>query len=172
MEDIIQVVDYDDNWPLQFEQEKPHILNALGDAILDIQHIGSTSVPGLAAKPIIDILVGAKQLQPSDTHIKALEKLGYVYEGEAGVPGRRFFRKGMPRTHHLHFVKLGNEVWEYQLLFRDFLRTHPEAAKEYEALKRKLAVPFQLDREGYISSKAPLIIELLAKARKWRQDKL
>jgi GrpB-like predicted nucleotidyltransferase (UPF0157 family) len=106
MEDSIQVVDYDANWSIRFEQEKSQILNALGDAVLDIQHIGSTSVPGLAAKPIIDIVVGVEELPPSPTHIKALETLGYVYQGEAGIPGRHFFRKGMPRTHHLHLVKL------------------------------------------------------------------
>ena len=170
MEDSIQVVDYDANWSIRFEQEKSQILNALGDAVLDIQHIGSTSVPGLAAKPIIDILVGVEELPPSPTHIKALETLGYVYQGEAGIPGRHFFRKGMPRTHHLHLVKLGNEVWENQLLFRDFLQHHPDKAKQYEALKRKLAVQFRLDREGYVQAKAPLIEQMLSDARAWSKQ--
>ncbi|MBD2741993.1 GrpB family protein [Coleofasciculus sp. FACHB-1120] len=169
MEDLIQVVDYDTNWPIQFEQEKLQILHALGDDVLDIHHIGSTSVPGLAAKPIIDILVGLEELPPSVTQIASLETLGYLYQGELGIPGRHFFRKGMPRTHHLHLVKQGNQVWENQLIFRDFLRAHPEKAKQYDALKRKLAVQFRLDREGYVQAKAPLIEQLLSKARAWRQ---
>ncbi|MBD1941889.1 GrpB family protein, partial [Coleofasciculus sp. FACHB-712] len=109
MEDLIQVVDYDTNWPIQFEQEKLQILHALGNAVLDIHHIGSTSVPGLAAKPIIDILVGLEELPPSVDQITSVETLGYLYQGELGVPGRHFFRKGMPRTHHLHLVKRGNQ---------------------------------------------------------------
>ncbi|MBD2083971.1 GrpB family protein [Trichocoleus sp. ST-U3] len=169
MEDLIQVVDYDTNWPIQFEQEKLQILHALGNAVLDIHHIGSTSVPGLAAKPIIDILVDLEELPPSVSQITSLETLGYLYQGELGVSGRHFFRKGMPRTHHLHLVKRGNQVWENQLIFRDFLRAHPEKAKQYDSLKRELAVQFRLDREGYVQAKAPLIEQLLSKARAWRQ---
>lgn len=170
MEDLIQVVDYDTNWPIQFEQEKLQILHALGNAVLDIHHIGSTSVPGLAAKPIIDILVGLEELPPSVSQITSLETLGYLYQGELGVPGRHFFRKGIPRTHHLHLVKRGNQVWENQLIFRDFLRAHPDKAKQYEALKRQLAVPFRLDREGYVQAKAPLVEQLLSEARVWRNS--
>lgn len=169
MKDQIIVVDYDKNWPIQYEQEKDKILNVLGGTVENIQHIGSTSVPGLAAKPIIDIAIGLRQLPPSLAQISALEKLGYIYRGEAGIPGRHFFHKGSPISHHIHIVILGGEVWERHLLFRDFLRTHPEAAEQYEALKRDLAIQFRLNRERYTSSKAPLIEQLLANARTWQQ---
>ncbi len=169
MEEPIQVVDYNANWSIQYEQEKIQILNALGNAVIDIQHTGSTSVPRLAAKPIIDIAVGLRQIPPSNVQIFALEQLGYFYQGEAGVPGRHFFHKGKPRTHHLHFVALGGEIWDKQTLFRDFLKAHPDKAKQYEALKRELAVKYRLDEERYTSSKAPLIGQLLIQARVWRQ---
>ncbi len=165
MEDPIIVVDYDDNWLIQYQQEKIKILNVLGDTVEDIQHIGSTSVPGLAAKPIIDIAIGLRQLPPSLVQISALEKLDYLYLGEAGIPGRHFFRKGIPITHHLHVVIWGGEVWERHILFRDFLGTHPEAAEQYATLKRDLAIQFRLDRERYTSSKAPLIEQFLAHAK-------
>jgi GrpB-like predicted nucleotidyltransferase (UPF0157 family) len=165
MEDPVIVVDYDKNWPIQYEEEKLKILNVLGDTVENIQHIGSTSVPGLAAKPIIDIAVGLKQLPPSIVQISALEKLGYFYRGEAGIPGRHFFQKGSPITHHLHVVIWEGEVWERHILFRDFLRTYPDAAQQYEALKRNLAIQFRLDREGYTSNKAPFIEQLLSHAK-------
>ena len=129
MEDPILVVDYDVDWPLQYEQEKSHILDALSNTIADIQHIGSTSVPGLAAKPVIDILLGVEQMPPQTSQIAGLETLGYLYCGELGIPGRHYFRRGMPRTHQIHLVKWNSELWETHVLFRDCLRTHPNAAQ-------------------------------------------
>ena len=169
MEDPILVVDYDANWQFQYEQEKIQILDALGDTVADIQHIGSTSVPGLAAKPVIDILLGLKQVPPTQSQIFGLEALGYLYCGEFGIPGRYYFRRGMPRTHQIHSVLLDSEFWKTHILFRDFLRVHPNAAQQYQALKRKLAVEFRYNRERYTDSKAPLIEQLLVQARAWQQ---
>lgn len=166
MEPII-VVDYDANWAIQYEQEKIQILNALGDTVADIQHIGSTSVPGLAAKPVIDILLGLEI--PLSTQISSLEALGYFYCGEFGIPGRHYFRRGMPRTHQIHAVRVESDFWKRHILFRDFLRTHPDAARQYEALKRDLAIKFRYDRDRYTDSKAPLINQLLVQAKAWRQ---
>ena len=126
MEDPILVVDYDANWPIRYEQEKIKILDALGNTIADIQHIGSTSVPGLAAKPVIDILFGVKHLPPQAAVIAALEAKGYLYCGELGIPGRHYFRRGMPRTHQIHIVKLGN--------------THPLSGLPPGAPKRRPAI--------------------------------
>jgi len=168
MKDPILVVDYDANWSIQYEQEKIKILNALGNTIADIQHIGSTSVAGLAAKPVIDILLGVEHLPPQAEEITALETLGYLYYGELGISGRHYFRRGMPRTHQIHLVKLDSEFWESHILFRDFLRVHPDAAQQYEHLKRDLAAKFRADRERYTDSKAPLIEQLLVQARAWR----
>ena len=168
MEDPILVVDYNADWPIVYEQEKIQILDALGNTIANIQHIGSTSVPRLAAKPVIDILLGVEYVPPQAAQIAALETLGYRYCGELGIPGRHYFRRGMPRTHQIHLVKLDSQFWETHILFRDFLRTHPDAAQQYEALKRNLAVQFRADRERYTNSKAPLIEQMLVQARAWR----
>lgn len=168
IEEPIIVVDYDANWSLQYEQEKIQLLNALGDTVVDIQQIGSTSVLGLAAKPVIDILLGL-EIPPKPAQISSLEALGYLYFGEFGIPGRHYFRRGMPRTHQIHVVQVDSEFWKTHILFRDFLRTHPEAAQQYEALKRHLAVEFRYDRDRYTDSKAPLINQLLIQAKAWQQ---
>ncbi len=167
-EDPILVVDYDANWSIHYEQEKIQILKALGDTIVEIQHIGSTSVPGLAAKPVIDILLGL-EIPPKPDQIFSLEALGYLYFGEFGISGRHYFRRGMPRTHQIHAVQVNSEFWERHILFRDFLRTHPQAAQQYEALKRHLAVEFRYERDRYTDSKAPLINQLLIQAKAWQQ---
>lgn len=169
MEDPIIIVDYNVNWSIQYEQEKTQILNVLGDTVVDIQHIGSTSVPGLAAKPVIDILLGLAQIPPQPTQISSLEVLGYLYCGEFGIPQRHYFRRGMPRTHQIHAVLVESEFWKTHILFRDFLRTHSEAAQQYEAEKRKLAQKFRNHRDRYTDSKAPLIEQLLIQAKAWQQ---
>lgn len=169
MEDPIVIVDYDANWSSQYEQEKSQILDVLGDSIADIQHIGSTSVPNLAAKPIIDIIVGLEKIPLSSTQIISLEAIGYTYCGESGIPGRHFFQ-GKPRTRHIHAVQVNSDLWQRNILFRDYLRSHPQAAQEYEALKRKLAVQFRNDRDRYGNGKTPLIEQLLMQARAWRQN--
>jgi GrpB-like predicted nucleotidyltransferase (UPF0157 family) len=169
LEDPIIVVSYNADWSIQYEQEKIRILNALGDAVAEIQHIGSTAVPGLAAKPVIDILLGLKQIPPSPIQIAKLEVLGYLYCGELGIPNRHYFRQGMPRTYQIHAVQIDSEFWRSHILFRDFLIAHPAAAKQYEVLKRKLAVEFRSDRNQYTNNKAPLIQELLVQAKTWQK---
>jgi GrpB-like predicted nucleotidyltransferase (UPF0157 family) len=111
MEDPILVVDYDADWPLRYEQEKIHILDALGNTIADIQHIGSTSVPGLAAKPVIDILLGVEHVPPQTAQIAGLGTLGYLYFGELGFQGGTTFAENA-RTHQIHLVKLNSEFGE------------------------------------------------------------
>ena len=169
IEDPVIVVDYNANWSNQYEQEKQRILLALGDTVTNIQHIGSTSVPGLAAKPVIDMLLGLKQIPPLPEQISNLEALGYSYYGEFGIPGRHYFCKGMPRTHQIHAVLTDGEFWERHILFRDFLRNNPEAAQRYETLKRKLAQEFECDRTSYTNSKTPLIEQLLLEAALWQK---
>ncbi len=168
-EDPIIVVDYNANWSSQYEQEKQQILLALGDTVTNIQHTGSTSVPGLAAKPVIDMLLGLKQIPPLSMQVSSLEAIGYSYHGELGIPGRHYFRKGMPRTHQIHAVLTDGEFWERHILFRDFLRNNPLAAQRYAALKRKLAQEFAGDRTSYTNNKTPLIEQLLIEAKLWQQ---
>lgn len=169
MEPIV-IADYDANWSSQYKQEKSRIIDALGDTVADIQHIGSTSVPGLAAKPIIDIILGLEKIPPLSTQIINLEALGYLYYGEFGIPGRHYFRRGMPRNYQIHAVQVNSDFWQRHILFRDFLRSHPQAAQQYETLKRELAVKFRHDRDRYTDSKTPLIEQLLIQAKAWQQN--
>jgi GrpB-like predicted nucleotidyltransferase (UPF0157 family) len=129
-EDPIIVVDYNASWSNQYEQEKQQILLALGDSVTNIQHIGSTSVLGLAGKPVIDMLLGLEQIPPLPMQVSSLEATGYSYHGELGIPGRHYFRKGMPRSHQIHAVLVDSEFWKRHILFRDFLRKNPKRRRD------------------------------------------
>jgi len=139
----ITVVDYDPLWPKMFEEDKEAIQRALGPLVHGVEHVGSTSVPGLAAKPIIDIMLGVK-VDDLDRIIEPLKRIGYEYnpDWEISMPLRRYFRRLGPdgtNTHHLHAVALGGAFWARHLRFRDYLRAHPDKAQEYGALKKTLA---------------------------------
>jgi GrpB-like predicted nucleotidyltransferase (UPF0157 family) len=169
----IVVVDYDPSWPRMFDDERQRIACALGPVVLAIEHIGSTSVPGLAAKPIIDLLVGVTSraaLLPRG--VEALGGLGYAYlpEYESWLPGELFFRKGPPGpwTHHVHAMEPEGARWHDRLLFRDYLRAHPEAAGAYARLKRDLAASFGDDIAGYRDAKDAFVAATMMKARQER----
>jgi len=130
---------------------------------LGIEHIGSTAVPGLCAKPIVDVLVGLRALELSDEQVAAMGTLGYEYLGEFGIPGRLFFRKA-PRTHHVHVVEHGGEHWDRQLVFRDALRTDAEERQRYDAFKRRLVAEGH-PRDVYSELKTPFIREIEERAR-------
>jgi GrpB-like predicted nucleotidyltransferase (UPF0157 family) len=169
----IVIVDYDPRWPRLFDEEKTNILRVIGPMVIGIEHIGSTAVPGLAAKSIVDIMAGVRHLSDAIWCIQPLKTLGYEYvpEYEKLIPDRRYFRKGNMQgleqgsTHHLHMVEAKGEFWERQLLFRDYLRDHPEEARRYADLKKTLASRFSSDRESYTSAKTDYIQEIVAKAR-------
>ena len=166
MPDPVIVVDYDPRWPLIYEEERRLILGALGRWVVAIEHIGSTSAPGLAAKPIIDIMVGGRSLDDAERCIAPLASVGYVFKPDDTMPGRRYFNKGPQSDHrHLHMVEVGGEMWQNQLRFRDYLRAHPETAAAYAALKRELAASFGRDREGYTDAKTEFIQSVLRAAR-------
>jgi GrpB-like predicted nucleotidyltransferase (UPF0157 family) len=153
---IIEVVPYDPVWSKDYLIEAIKLKTALGDNFVDIHHIGSTAVPGLAAKPVLDILPVVKNILGIQT--EKLEDLGYTARGEMGMPFRRFFNKGEPqRTHHLHVWEQDSPEIQKHLLFRDYLRAHPEVAKEYAAMKIELAHKFNRDRANYIASKDDFI---------------
>ncbi|UNO50799.1 GrpB family protein [Alicyclobacillus acidoterrestris] len=168
--DWVELHDYTPTWRSRFEREQKVLAEALGDVALDIQHVGSTSVPGLCAKPIIDIIVGVRSLkQFSVCDIRTLEQLGYVFRGDAGIAGRLFFRKGVPRAQfHLSVVAKDGEQWTKHVLFRDYLRHHESDAKAYASLKMTLASQYSHDRTTYTSRKGPLIAAILRKAYRWR----
>lgn len=168
----IVIADYDPHWPRHFEAERDLIVRACGpEAFVAIEHIGSTAVPGLAAKPIIDIMAGVRALNLVTGLIGSLGSIGYQYvpEYEVDMPERRYFRKdvGGRRAFHLHVVEHGGEFWERHLLFRDFLRTHPDAARAYERLKRALAAEYSArsDRAGYTEAKTDFIRAIEEQAR-------
>lgn len=147
---IIRVVDYDPRWPGLFQAESKLISETLGGLIVSIHHIGSTAVPGLAAKPIIDILLEVKDVNELDSHNSEMEKLGYTPKGELGIPGRRYFSKGAAdRTHQIHAFNAGSSGAVRHLAFRDYLIAHPQIAQEYAELKRKCARECDNDIEKY-----------------------
>jgi GrpB-like predicted nucleotidyltransferase (UPF0157 family) len=166
----IMVCDYDPVWAAMFEPERTCLHGVLGALVLTIEHVGSTAVPGLAAKPIIDLLVGVHSLtEARSCCIEPLQALGYTYlpQYEAWLPGELFFRKGPPGpwTHHVHLMEPANPRWEEFLLFRDCLRHHPEIVSAYANVKKALALVFGEDIAGYRNAKHPFIQQVMANAQ-------
>jgi GrpB-like predicted nucleotidyltransferase (UPF0157 family) len=164
----IEVVDYDRDWPRRYAAERDRIDAAIGDVTLAIEHVGGTAVPGLPAKPVIDLMVGVEDIERAGPAVAGLINLGYEYipELESQLPDRRYFRKGTPETHHVHMVPVSSDYWAEHLLFRDYLRSHPQAAEEYGKLKRGLAGRHRLDRDAYRAGKVPFIDTVVAAARR------
>jgi GrpB-like predicted nucleotidyltransferase (UPF0157 family) len=168
--DEIEIVLYDPRWPEMFAEEAVRLRAALPTGlVVGLEHFGSTAVPGMAAKPIIDILIAVRSLAEAHTvAIEPLESLDYVFWADNPKTDRMFFVKGMPpygarRTHHVHLTEPNGEIWG-RLAFRDYLRTHPEDARRYERLKRELVVAYRDDREAYTDAKAAFVAEIMAKA--------
>jgi GrpB-like predicted nucleotidyltransferase (UPF0157 family) len=166
----IQVLDYDPAWATMFEQERARVQDALGPIVVTVEHVGSTAVPGLAAKPIIDLLVGVRSLpEARGCCVEPLEALRYRYmaEYESWLPNEMLFRKGIPGpwTHHIHLMEPSCPRWEEFTLIRDYLRRHEEVASAYADLKRALALVFEDDIAGYRNAKAPFIEAVMARAR-------
>jgi len=173
----VEIFDYDREWPSKFLEERTKIMGVIGDTVVEVEHVGSTAVPGLCAKPIIDIMVGIRKLIDAENCIVPLENIGYEYvpEYEVSIPERRYFRKGpseMPNKHfHIHMVEHGSDFWKRHLLFRDYLRTHPDAALEYCELKKKLASKHRLNREAYTEAKTTFIESIVSKAKTSQQPR-
>ena len=161
------VVAYDPAWLRAFAAARGEILEAVGPDVQCVEHVGSTSVEGLAAKPIIDILVGVKDWHEATVTIAPLERVGWEFRGERGILRRHYFVKRTAtrrRTHHLHMLEVGTDRYTEMLAFRDYLRAHPDAAAQYAALKRALASRPLPQRGDYTDAKAPFIQDVLAKA--------
>ena len=166
----VEVVLHDPNWRSAFETESKLIALALGENVVAIHHIGSTAIPQIHAKPIVDMLVEVKDLLKIDTYSSEMEALGYQAMGEFGISGRRFFRKGNEagiRTHHLHGFEVNSAQIERHLAFRDYMIAHSEAAQEYSELKRKLANTYPDNIQGYMDEKDGFIKAMDLKAAKW-----
>ena len=164
---IVRLETYDPEWVLAYEREKFILQDCVGNYIIDIQHVGSTSIQGLASKPIIDIAVGVTSLEEGHKCIEPLEQIGYEYKGEAGISGRLFSTKGygVNTTHHIHIEEVGSINWWNQILLRDYLRLHNDARDEYAELKKNLAKKYANDRETYTERKADFILDIIARAK-------
>jgi len=164
----VNLSDYNPKWENEFEHEKTRIVNVIGNKILGIEHIGSTSIKELKAKPIIDIIVGVQDLEEISNFIVPLNKIEYEYVHKPEFKDRRFFRKGLwgQGTCHLHICKFNSNEWIEKLLFRDYLRLNSDVAKEYAALKKELASIYKFDRPTYTKKKEPFIRTIIEIAKK------
>lgn len=160
-----RIVEYDQRWPALYEEEKAIVVAATGIEADRVEHIGSTAVPGLGAKPIIDLMVGVPRVDSAQRQIKALEGVGYECRGET-VPGTLYIRKAEPRRFNLHLTQWEGTFWLEKLLFRDFLRMHPETARQYEDLKRELMARLASDPPAYNDAKASFIESVVQQAHR------
>lgn len=170
LKDKIDLSPYNPDWPEQAKEEIKRIRDLDSEkVILDIQHIGSTSIKGLSAKPILDIMIGVKPLEKGQSLLGGLSRMGYLFWSDNPDKTRMFFVKGMPphgvrRTHHIHIVEYDDPRWQMRILFRDYLNAHPEEALDYKKLKENLAQFYAYDRENYTLLKSNFVEKTLEKA--------
>jgi GrpB-like predicted nucleotidyltransferase (UPF0157 family) len=169
-EDPIVIVSYDVRWPEEFRGLAATLRRALGDRALRIDHVGSTAVPELDAKDVIDVQISVAGLDPWENFRVPLERIGYIFDASNDDRTQRFFREplGHRRT-HVHVRAAGSFDEQLNLLFRDFLRAHPVAARGYALEKRALAERHRDDREAYVRAKQPTVWRLLIEAHEWSQ---
>ena len=156
---------YRDEWPFLYKSEQEIIESAIGNHIEDIQHVGSTAIVGMPAKPILDIAIAVKEFEAARVCIAPLADLGYTFKGENGIPLRHYFQKGEPCTHHIHMIEETSDEWTKLILFRDFLRSKQRDAEEYERLKADLMESQAGNRKSYQAAKTGFIEEIIQKAR-------
>jgi GrpB-like predicted nucleotidyltransferase (UPF0157 family) len=166
-------VEYNPIWVDIYNKEAVSVQSALGNLVQRIHHIGSTAIPNTCAKPIIDILVEATEIESIDSRDEAMIELGYEPKGEFGIPGRRYFSKGTDekRTHHVHIFQVGDPQIERHLNFRDYLIANPDKAKEYCRMKKLLAAQYPNDIENYTNGKSDFINDIDERALKWSRKK-
>ncbi|QHJ69381.1 GrpB family protein [Planococcus halotolerans] len=157
----VTVTDYQPEWKRKFQQAAKEIKQIFREECIEIHHIGSTSIEGMAAKPVIDIMPVVREIESVDRVIREMEKLGYESKGENGLPGRRYFQRGGDeRTHHIHIYAEGNPEVDRHLAFRNYLRQNPQEEEEYGMLKKKLAHDFPYDIDQYIAGKEELVARI------------
>ena len=167
----VEVVPHDPRWRDAFEAEAKHVAAALGENVVAVHHVGSTAIPDIHAKPIVDLLVEVGDIAEVDGRSAAMESIGYEVMGEYGIPGRRYFRKDnreCTRTHHVHAFEAGSEEAERHLAFRDYMIAHPAEAQRYSDLKRRLAEEHPQSMDGYMDGKDDFIKEIDRRAARWR----
>lgn len=167
----IELVEYDPEWVDEYDERRREMLDAVGEHLDAVAHVGSTAVPGLAAKPIIDVMALAESPAVLDACVEGLVDLGWEYapEFEEEVPNRRYFRRtdGERHTHHLHVVDGSAGWWERHVAFRDYLREHPDVAAEYEAVKREAAEAHRWSVDEYTGAKTEFVREIEEQAKQY-----
>lgn len=167
----VRVESYNPLWPQMFREESICIKSILRNELTEIHHIGSTAIPGMSAKPVIDMLPVVKDIMRLDDYNESFIRHGYEPRGEYGLAGRRYFVKGRPEsTHHVHIYQQGDPAIIRHIAFRDYMMTHPSAAKAYGALKEHLARQHAEDRSAYIDGKASFVQEHERLALEWWQS--
>lgn len=168
----VELVPHNPDWSHQADEEAQRIMAGLTFPIIGIYHIGSTSVAGIKAKPILDFVIEVENLEDVIGGVAEFETLGYEYKGEYGIPGRQFFTRDTKgdRTHHLHVFQSDHPDIERHIVFRDFLRANPDAAREYEKLKEKLAKRFPKQSGNYTAAKSDFILSMDEVARYWLEQ--
>jgi len=170
----MDVVEYDKNWVTLFEIEKELLANILKNNIVRIEHFGSTSIPGLSSKPIIDIMVLVRDINEIEPHNDEMKRFGYTARGEHGMTGCRYFVKCkadmLNHSHHVHiYQENGNPFIVEALLFRDYLRVNKEARKKYETVKKELSKQFYYEPLAYTDGKHDCVAEILKEAKRYFQ---
>jgi GrpB-like predicted nucleotidyltransferase (UPF0157 family) len=170
----VEVVAHNPNWKQEFERESNLVADALGNNVVKVHHIGSTSIPGIYAKPIIDMLLEVGNIDQVDESSLGMVALGYEVMGEFGIPQRRFFRKDINqiRTHHVHTFTVGSDDVERHLNFRDYIIAYPESAQKYSELKQDLAKKFPHDIQSYMDGKNGFIKDIEKRALAWKKSQL
>jgi GrpB-like predicted nucleotidyltransferase (UPF0157 family) len=159
---------YDPKWPALFLAERASLIKRFPTQLLDIQHFGSTAIPGMAAKPVIDLLAGVESMAVADTLLESLVKAGYFTPADfnATLDDRRWLMRWSEgrRTHHLHLVVFGGATWQGYIRFRDALLAHPNLVERYAQLKHELALQYSSDREAYTEGKTGFVLSVLRNA--------
>lgn len=157
--DTVRIDQYDYNWKNEFAMEKKILEGLLNGYQIDIQHVGSTSIEGCSAKPIIDIAIGIPYLDYGEQLVPILVAAGYIYKGNDGIEGRHYFKKVVDglTTCHIHMEPIGGKIWNNHILFRDYLRKHPQEREYYEKIKLELALKFPNQRDIYAMKKSEYI---------------
>ena len=165
----IRIVAYDPAWPTRAARELDRVRSAVGDVVDRLEHVGSTAVPGLPSKPIIDLLVSVEAVAPRGRYVEPLERIGYLFVPDPASPDFHFFAKPprRPRAYHLHVCEAGGEHEARHLAVRDFLRTYEEEVERYAELKRELVARHPDDRLAYIEGKSDYMDALEGRALAW-----
>jgi GrpB-like predicted nucleotidyltransferase (UPF0157 family) len=168
----IEVEPYNPDWPEKYHHEARQLTQIFASQLISIHHIGSTAIPGIKAKPVIDIMVVVHEIDQVEQYNSSMIGLGYSPRGEYGIPGRRYFPKVIDdvHSHHVHVYSQGHKDITLLLNFRDYLRDHPEQALAYSQLKEKLAQKFRYDSAGYTEAKTDFVKNINLLAAQWREQ--